>query len=447
MQVAQAVVMKRFRDLVCFALPSMGALGLLGGCSIGSGGTNPGLDNVPTGGNPSPAGRAARYTLTKGPSFPDAGDDGDAGGDAGAAGVVHLSGTLSGFWGPCDEITCSNTLVLQNSGGDDLTLTDNGVFTFATPLSPGHAFEVTVLRQPQATGSNGAQTCVVSAGTGVARSQDITDVLIDCTTNAYTIGGTVSGLLAGRGGLSLSSFAFTTIPKGGHRFEAQQGLYVAGDGSPSEKFTFPTPVLSSSIYSANLYEQAPLGQSCALTGGGSGRVIDANITNLEFTCTTVPYLYSFETGIEGLHLASWQQMSPGPGVGNTGETSQTSDFHTQGLSGLRINAGPGAQWFGAVYNQMGKRASIDLSGSTHLRWDVETVLDPTTQELALQTGDNWTWCQGGGWPWLEAGTTTAMDVDLTSLDCNVDLSQVHALYFYFGNGSTGTYYIDNVRAE
>jgi hypothetical protein len=425
---------KARRESVRFVLPSIGAFGLLGGCSSG-GGTNHGL------GEPSPAGGGALHTLTTDESVPDGGDD------ATPACNLNLGGTLSGFWGPCEEITCSNTLVLQNSGGDDLTLTDNGPFSFVTPLSPGQAFAVTVLSQPPDNGPNGGQTCVVSAGTGVAGSQDVTNVAVNCTTNAYTLGGTVSGLRAGRGGITVSSFAFTTIPKGGQRFLAQQGLHVAGDGSPSETFTLPMPVLSSSIYWADLDERAALGQICALTSGGGGRVSDANITNLEVTCASVPYLYSFETGGENLPLGSWQHITIDPtnGVtlGNTGETRQTADFHTQGLFGLKINGGPDAAWFGNVYG-----TPIDLSGTTHLKWDVETVLDPTTQELAIQTGDDWTWCQGGGWPWLVAGTTTTMDVDLTHLDCNApDLSQVHALYIYFGNGSTGTFYVDNVRAE
>jgi hypothetical protein len=413
-------------ESVRFVLPAMSALGLLGGCSQG-GGTNPALDDL------SPGGKGALHTRANDPSLPDGGDDG---GNPGAAGALHLSGTLSGFWGPCEEITCGNTLVLENNFGDDLTLTDNGVFTFATPLSPGQGYEVTVLHQPPTLGPNGGQTCVVGAGTGNAGSQDVTNVVVHCTTNSRTIGGTASGVLAGARVL-LTGAGNTTIPKGGERFVWEEGLSITGDGSPSQIFRFQTPLLASTYYSiwVSANPPAPLGQNCALTRA-HGEVSDFDILDVNVTCTTLPYLYSFESGTEG-----WSNLG-------LGATTRTPDFHTQGLFGLKIIALEGDTWFGAAYD-----APIDLGGKTHLKWDIETDVSPTTQELAIQTGDSWTWCQGGGWPWIEAGTTTTMDVDLTSLDCNADLSQVHALYIYFTNGGGGAgrseriYYMDNVRAE
>jgi hypothetical protein len=444
MQVAEAVVMKTvkarsLRESVRFVLPSVAALGLLGGCSSGSGATNQALDNS------APDGKGALHTLAKDdPSLPDGSDEPGAA----PADAVQLSGTLSGFWGPCEPpITCSNQVVLQNNGGDDLTLSDNGVFTFAKPLSPGQGYAVTVLSQPPTVGEHGGQTCVVSAGTGVACSQGVTDVVVNCTTNQYTIGGTVSGLLAGAG-LSLYGYAQASpAPTGGQSFLLEQSVLITGDGSPSQTFTFPTPVQAGSYYFVRVLGNppAPRGKSCAPTGANaqgpvqgavSGNALDANITNLEVSCTTLPYLYSFEAGTEG-----WSTLG-------YGEMMQSPDFHTEGLFGLKIIALVGATWFGATYD-----APIDLSGKTHLKWDVETDVVPTTQELAVQTGDNWTWCQGGGWPWLDAGATTTMDVDLTNLDCNADLSQVHALYIYFTNGGGNAgrneriYYLDNVRAE
>ena len=51
-----------------------------------------------------------------------------------------VGGTLSGI--------TSGKLVLQNNAGDDLTLTADGKFIFATPLKEGNAYAVTVLSQP-----------------------------------------------------------------------------------------------------------------------------------------------------------------------------------------------------------------------------------------------------------------------------------------------------------
>ena len=144
-------------------------------------------------------------------------------------------------------------------------------------------------------------------------------------------------------------------------------------------------------------------------------------------------LHSFESSVEGWGPASWD-----PGAGTV---AVSTDFHTAGASSLQIAAQYG-EWFGAVY-----ATPVDISSKTHLKWDVDAQVG-TSQELAIQAGDGWTWCQGGGWAWVNAGTTMTMDVDLGTLDCGAaDLSQVHAMYIYLGNGGAGNIYLDNIRAE
>src|SRR5690606_22304072 len=51
--------------------------------------------------------------------------------------TYSISGTLSGLVG--DQV------ILQNNGGDDLTLTANGTFQFNTTLAEGSYYEITVL--------------------------------------------------------------------------------------------------------------------------------------------------------------------------------------------------------------------------------------------------------------------------------------------------------------
>src|SRR5206468_5171987 len=83
----------------------------------------------------------------------------------------------------------SGTVVLQNNGGSNLSVS-SGSFAFPAALS-GTAYHVTVLTNP----ASPAQTCVVtSGGTGTIGSANVTNVVITCTTNTYTVGGTVSGL-------------------------------------------------------------------------------------------------------------------------------------------------------------------------------------------------------------------------------------------------------------
>ncbi len=78
-----------------------------------------------------------------------------------------LGGTLSGLTG---------TLVLQNNGGNDLALSTNGSFTFATALTNNAAYNVTVLTQPA------AQTCAVTNGSGTVNGANVTNVAVNCVT-------------------------------------------------------------------------------------------------------------------------------------------------------------------------------------------------------------------------------------------------------------------------
>src|SRR5258707_11580842 len=96
-----------------------------------------------------------------------------------------IGGTVSGLSG--------SGLVLQNNAGDNLSVSANGAFTFATPMASGGAYKVAVLTQP----SNPTQTCTVTSGNGNATAK-VTGVQVACTTAAYTIGGTGSGL-SGKG--------------------------------------------------------------------------------------------------------------------------------------------------------------------------------------------------------------------------------------------------------
>jgi len=75
-------------------------------------------------------------------------------GGGGSSDVSYsIGGSLSG-------LGAGKSVVLQNNGGDDLTLSANGGFIFATALGGGNVYDVTVLTQPV------DQTCTVSNGTG-----------------------------------------------------------------------------------------------------------------------------------------------------------------------------------------------------------------------------------------------------------------------------------------
>jgi len=71
-------------------------------------------------------------------------------------------------------------LTLQNNLVDDLVITANGNFLFATLLINGSDYAVSVLQQP----ITPSQICVVSSSSGAVAGSDITDVIVTCTTGS-----------------------------------------------------------------------------------------------------------------------------------------------------------------------------------------------------------------------------------------------------------------------
>ena len=101
--------------------------------------------------------------------------------------------------------------MLQNNGGDDLTLSGNGAFTFATKLPSGAAYSVTVKTAPS------GESCTVSNGSGTVASADVSSVVVACSAAGPASGSDdfnrADGGLGGAwvaisdGGLAISSHA------------------------------------------------------------------------------------------------------------------------------------------------------------------------------------------------------------------------------------------------
>jgi hypothetical protein len=68
-------------------------------------------------------------------------------------------------------------LVLQNNGGDALAIAADDQFAFATELTDGAAYAVTVSTQPT------GQTCSVTNGSGTIATADVTNVAVACVNN------------------------------------------------------------------------------------------------------------------------------------------------------------------------------------------------------------------------------------------------------------------------
>ncbi len=94
-----------------------------------------------------------------------------------------IGGTVSGLSG--------SGMLLQNNGGNDLTVDANGVFTFTTTVVEGGDYAISIKAAP----SYPTQTCSVSNSSGKVAGTAVTDVSVSCSVPAnqdasgiYTVG-------------------------------------------------------------------------------------------------------------------------------------------------------------------------------------------------------------------------------------------------------------------
>lgn len=178
-------------------------------------------------------------------------------------GPFTIGGSVTGLTG--------TGLVLQDNGGDDLTVSASGTFTFATTIAANGAYSVTVLTQP----TNPTQTCTVANGSGTAAA-NVTNVAVTCTTatTTFNISGTLTGLSAG------SSVVLQD--------NGTDNLTLTADGT----FTFATKVTN---YSVTVLTQ-PVNQACTVTNGGPATAT-ADVTNVQVLCAAPVTIGGTLTGL------------------------------------------------------------------------------------------------------------------------------------------------------
>jgi hypothetical protein len=91
-------------------------------------------------------------------------------------GSGSVGGTVSGLAG-------SGLVLSLNSGVQTLPVSVNGSFMFPTALLQSNAYTVSVQTQPSAP----AQTCTVANGTGTMGTNNVTNVAVNCATNAFSV--------------------------------------------------------------------------------------------------------------------------------------------------------------------------------------------------------------------------------------------------------------------
>ncbi|GAB1387855.1 MAG: hypothetical protein AMXMBFR78_33200 [Rubrivivax sp.] len=174
-------------------------------------------------------------------------------------------------------------------------------FRFPGSLADGSPYEVTLAAQPA------GQSCAVSGGKGVIAGAPVSEIVVTCSNDAFTVSGTVSGLSGT--GLQLA------LGRGGAEHDCCLNI-AAGAGS----FTFPGALADGGAYEVVVWSQ-PGGQTCTVHNG-SGVIRAASVTNVAVRCSASSYSVGGTIGgltASGLRLAldfgsTYCCVAPGPGV-------------------------------------------------------------------------------------------------------------------------------------
>jgi hypothetical protein len=188
-----------------------------------------------------------------------------------SSGSYSIGGTTIGLSG--------TGLVLANNGGNALTITGNGGFTFTNALAAGAAYSVTIQSQP----INPTQLCSVANGAGTVSTVNISSVTVSCTTNFYTISGTVTGLTGS--GLVLQT-------------NGSNNVAVGANGS----YTLAT-LASGSNYTVTVLTQPTSPSQTCTVANAAGMLTGSNVTNVAISCITNKYTVGGTvTGLTGSGL-------------------------------------------------------------------------------------------------------------------------------------------------
>jgi hypothetical protein len=252
-----------------------------------------------------------------------------------------VSGVVSG-------LLSSNSVVLEDNGGNSTAVASNTGFTFSNPVPSGSAYAVTAQ-------SPAGQNCTVSNGSGTITGAAITNVAVACSDNTYNVGGSISGLTGTLVLTDNGTDTLTTTNNGG--------------------FNFNTPVASGSMYSAGITIQ-PSGETCTLSNG-TGTIVAAAVTSISISCTANAASaagFVWEAG-PGNAIAA----SGGPGVYGTRGIAAAGNIPPARASGVSWTDASGNFWL------FGGSASIVPGDLDHYLNDL--------WKYTPGTGE-WTWVSG-----------------------------------------------------
>lgn len=177
--------------------------------------------------------------------------------------TYSLSASISGL--------SSSGLVLMVNAQAVSVASGTSSQSLATSLAEGSSYSVTIQSQPT------GQTCSVTGGAGTIGSANVTNVVVSCSDQTYSVGGSISGLISS--GLVLAN--------GNDSLSVNAG---------AQSFTLPTAVAYKGAYSVTMQAQ-PMGLTCSVSNG-AGTMGSAPVTGVAVICA--PNSYTVGGAISGL---------------------------------------------------------------------------------------------------------------------------------------------------
>jgi len=176
--------------------------------------------------------------------------------NAAAPGAASIGGTLSG-------LASGESVVMELNGGDPRTISANGTFTLSSSIAINGSYSVTVAAAPA------GQTCTVAGGEGMVTSVAVDNIVVTCSDQAFSLGGTVSGLGA-RTGLIL-----------------RNGADSRSVSANTTSFVMSTPVRFDSTYAVSL-QSTPPGLECTISRG-AGTMPAHSVSSVAVNCAAQDY--------------------------------------------------------------------------------------------------------------------------------------------------------------
>src|SRR3569833_1223341 len=284
-----------------------------------------------------------------------------------------VGGTITGL-GSADGLVLSH--------GSDTLKVAGGMSTFTMPMAitGGSLYSITVQGSP--VGLN----CQVQHGFGTAATENVTNIIVTCSTATYTVGGTVSGLIAS--GLVLAN-----------------GTDTVSIESGATSFTMPNSVAYGGSYAVTIKTQ-PAGETCAVFDGADS-VCAGAVTTIELACSP----------------AASAEFLGGPSYGN---------LPSSGTIAVTLNFDPGGYFpNGQSFSYTPQNATLRANGEG--KWFAITIDGVDTWSGWMQTPSGQAHFQPGSYPnmWQLSGASSwgsfnwsGHDMTFTSGTTNITINSV-----------------------